>query len=235
MPGASSVPGARVLFGQDPADVVRRHVGLAPDTPLRPLDVLTELSHAPDGTSLHIDRVVFAEAGAEAAWPSVGGGGLVPSPADLADEETVPEGGPPRLRRFASYGIVTDPDGRVLLSLIADGFPAAGTWHLPGGGVDAGEDVRSALRREVVEETGQDGRIGDLITVSSHRRERSGGHDIYAVWVFFRVLVPDPGPARVLEENGSTADCGWFTLEEVAGLRLSTTARQGMAHLLGDA
>jgi ADP-ribose pyrophosphatase YjhB (NUDIX family) len=229
--GAPAVLGARVLFGQDPADVVRGLGGLAPDAPLRALDVLSELAHSPGGAPLHIDRVVFAEAGAEVCWPSAGGDGLSPSPAELAEEEAAPEGGPQRLRRFASYGIVTDPGGRVLLSLIAEGFPGAGTWHLPGGGVDAGEDVRAALRREVAEETGQDGLVGDLVTVSSHRRGHSGGHDIYAVWAFFRVLVPDPRPARVLEENGSTADSRWFAPGEVSGLRLSTTARRGLAYL----
>ncbi|NYH55387.1 ADP-ribose pyrophosphatase YjhB (NUDIX family) [Nocardiopsis arvandica] len=227
----TAVIGARVLFGQDPAEVVRGLGGLSPDTPLHAVDVLTELVEAPDGTPLHIDRVVFTRPGPRAAWPSAAAGsGLSPSPAELAAEEVLPEDRP-RLRRFASYGIAVDPGGRVLLSLIAEGFPGAGTWHLPGGGVDAGEDARAALRREVAEETGQDGQVGDLITVSSHHRNPPGGHEIHAVWAFFHVFVPRPGPARVLEEDGSTADCGWFTPEEVAGLRLSTTAQRGLAHL----
>lgn len=228
---ATTVPGARVLFGQDPEQVARDLGGPAPGTPLRALDVLTELTHLRDGVVLHVDRVVFARDGAEAAWPSVGERGLTPSADALVPEEPTPEAGPPRMRRLASYGLVTDPDQRVLLSLIAEGFPGAGTWHLPGGGVDAGEDVRAALRREVWEETGQDGRVGDLVTVTSHRRERLDGWDIYAVWVFFRVLVTEPAPARVLEEDGSTADCGWFTPEQVRRLRLSTTARRGLPHL----
>ncbi|WP_150245544.1 NUDIX hydrolase [Nocardiopsis quinghaiensis] len=227
----STVLGGRVLFGQDPAEVVRDLGGLSPNTSLRAVDVLTELVEAPDGTPLHIDRVVFAEAGTRAAWPSAAAGsGLSPSPTELAAGEDLPQDRP-RLRRFASYGIVDGPDGRVLLSRIAEGFPGAGTWHLPGGGVDAGEDVRAALRREVAEETGQDGQVGDLLTVSSHHRGQPGGHEIYAVWVFFHVFVASPRPARVLEENGSTADSGWFTPEEVAGLRLSATAQRGLAYM----
>ncbi|MFD6948682.1 NUDIX hydrolase [Nocardiopsis sp. TSRI0078] len=227
----TTVLGTRVLFGQDPAEAVRDLGGLPPDTPLHAVDVLTELVEAPDGTPLHVDRVVFTEPGTRAAWPSAAAGsGLPPSPAELAAGETPPEDRL-RLRRLASYGIVHDPDDRVLLSRIAEGFPGAGTWHLPGGGVDAGEDVRAALRREVAEETGQDGQVGDLITVSSHHRHQPGGHEIYSVWVFFHVFVPRPGPARVLEENGSTADCGWFTAQEVSRLRLSTTAQRGLAHL----
>ncbi|MEE2040298.1 NUDIX domain-containing protein [Nocardiopsis sp. CT-R113] len=232
-PSGPTVLGARVLFGQDPADVVRDLGGLSPHTPLKAVDVLTELLEAPDGTPLHVDRVVFAEAGTATARPPAAQGGLTPSAADLLAEEEFPEDSRPRLRRFASYGIVTDPAGRVLLSRIAEGFPAAGTWHLPGGGVDAGEDARTALRREVAEETGQDGEVGALITAASHHRVPPSGYEIYAVWAFFRVYVANPGPARVMEENGSTSDCGWFGPEEVAGLTLSTTARRGLAYMVG--
>lgn len=229
----ATVLGARVLFGQDPADVVRDLGGLPPNTPLRAVDVLTELVEAPDCTPLHIDRVVFAEQGAEPAWPSAAARtGLLPSPAELAAEEELSKDRS-RLRRFASYGIVTDPGGRVLLSRIAEGFPGAGSWHLPGGGVDAGEDVRAALRREVVEETCQYGEVGELITVSSHHRGRRSDREIYSVWAFFHVFVAHPGPARVIEENGSTSDCGWFTPGEVAGLRLSTTALRALTYLTG--
>ncbi|WP_017586298.1 NUDIX hydrolase [Nocardiopsis ganjiahuensis] len=226
--------GARVLFGQDPEEVARALGGLSPQAPLVALDVVTETVSLYRGCALHVDRVVFAEPGLVSAWPAVVPvEGLTPSvPALVAEEDPAPEDARPRLRRFASYGIVTDPAGRVLLSRIAEGFPGAGTWHLPGGGVDTGEDVRAALRREVLEETGQSGVVGELITVASHRRAGSTGTDIYAVWVFSHVHVADPGKPWVNEEHGSTADCGWFTPAELTELRLSTTARRGMEFLV---
>ncbi|MGW9347727.1 NUDIX domain-containing protein [Nocardiopsis flavescens] len=228
--------GARVLFGQDPAALARALGGLPGDAPLVALDVITEVASTPGRapTPLHVDRVVFATPDAADAWPAVlPPQGLEPGTAELVPEEPEPGGGRPRLRRMASYGIVTDPGGRIMLSLIADGFPGAGTWHLPGGGVDPGEDVRSALRREVREETGQDGVVGRLITVSSHHRVPPSGHEVYAVWVFSHVHVARPVPARVLEESGSTADCAWFTPDQLGGLRLSTTTRRGLEFLVG--
>ena len=53
--------------------------------------------------------------------------------------------------------VVTDDDGRVLLCRMAPDrgvFP--GQWALPGGGVEPGERLEAALRREVREELGID-------------------------------------------------------------------------------
>lgn len=223
--------GARVLFGQDPADVARTLGRLAAEESLVAVDVLSDAVTAPDGTPLQVDRVVFATSATVEHWPAVAASlARSVAPERLLTEEEL--GRRPRLSRLASYGIVTDPAGRILLSLIAEGFPGGGTWHLPGGGVDPGEDVRGALRREVLEETGQDGVVGRLITVASHHRVPPTGTEVYAVWVFSHVHVPHPGDPRVLEVDGSTADCGWFTPEEVVELRLSTTARRGLAYLV---
>lgn len=53
--------------------------------------------------------------------------------------------------RLAAYGVITDGD-RVLLAKLR--FPEAGTWTLPGGGVEFDETVEQAVVREIREETG---------------------------------------------------------------------------------
>ncbi|EJW12285.1 NUDIX hydrolase [Rhodovulum sp. PH10] len=56
-------------------------------------------------------------------------------------------------------------DGRVLLVRRAR-EPARGTWTLPGGGVELGETLLEAVRREVAEETGL---AIDPIGIAGHR------------------------------------------------------------------
>ena len=57
---------------------------------------------------------------------------------------------------MAAKVVLVDPDGRTLLFRGGDpARPEAGTWwFLPGGGVDHGEALADAARREVFEETG---------------------------------------------------------------------------------
>src|SRR5512141_405894 len=51
--------------------------------------------------------------------------------------------------RISVKAIIRDDNGRVLLIREEDG-----SWELPGGGLEHGEDFREALAREVTEETG---------------------------------------------------------------------------------
>jgi ADP-ribose pyrophosphatase YjhB (NUDIX family) len=61
--------------------------------------------------------------------------------------------------RHSARAIILDEDDRVLLCRFALPHPvvpagALAVWAAPGGGIEPGEDGRSALRRELLEETG---------------------------------------------------------------------------------
>jgi 8-oxo-dGTP diphosphatase len=128
-----------------------------------------------------------------------------------------------RAQRFAAYAVATDGNGRVLLTRIAAGYPGAGRWHLPGGGTDYGEQPGAALIRELTEETGQDGRLVELLGVASHRDAASLGPEGYPIdWhgvrAFYRVAVDDPKPPTVADIGGSTSEARWFAAEELTAL-----------------
>ena len=59
----------------------------------------------------------------------------------------------PTLRR-AARAVVRSPDGCVLLLAFAFPWRDTDLWITPGGALDDGEDARTALRRELHEETG---------------------------------------------------------------------------------
>jgi 8-oxo-dGTP diphosphatase len=156
--------------------------------------------------------------------------GLSGASADLRPEE-VPDfpsfyaypgpDGLHRAQRFAAYAIATDPADRLLLTRIAPGYPGAGCWHLPGGGTDYGEQPGPALIRELVEETGQAGRLVELLGVASHRDAASLGPEGYPIdWhgvrAFYRVIVDAPTEVTVRDVGGSTSEAHWIDLKLVA-------------------
>jgi ADP-ribose pyrophosphatase YjhB (NUDIX family) len=142
-----------------------------------------------------------------------------------------------RVTRFGAYGVVTDPAGRVLLSLISDGYPGGGNWHLPGGGTDFGEQPAEGLLREIFEETAQVGRVTELIRVGARHNPTAMGPegeplDWYTVRAIFKVTVDEPTEARVTEAaGGSTAASAWYPAGELSGLALSDLARRELLHI----
>lgn len=69
-------------------------------------------------------------------------------------------------------GIIRDAHGRVLLARRPQGKELAGFWEFPGGKVEPGESVATALIRELEEELGIDARIGAPVISVPHGRIR---------------------------------------------------------------
>lgn len=98
--------------------------------------------------------------------------------------------------------IVVDARGRVLLEKRRD----CGRWGLPGGRIEPGEDVETAARREVREETGLEVRVTALQGVYSELPERlvtfpGEGHPVQLVDIILiaNVLSGKPRPSEESE------------------------------------
>uniref|UniRef100_A0A7L6B728 NUDIX domain-containing protein n=1 Tax=Micromonospora robiginosa TaxID=2749844 RepID=A0A7L6B728_9ACTN len=189
----------------------------------------------PDGGSDDVGWFSAEEASARPLMPFTAellGLPVTPLPADLPRGLPGAPTGPAadRRQRFAAYGLVTDPDDRVLLTMIADGYPGAGRWHLPGGGTDHGEQPAAGLLRELVEEAGQLGRVVDLLDVDNLHTPGALGPegrplDWHGIRVVYRVRVDVPTEAVVTElAGGSTARAAWFPRERLAGLSMTGVA-----------
>jgi 8-oxo-dGTP diphosphatase len=133
----------------------------------------------------------------------------------------------PKLQRVAAYALVLR-DGQILLTRLASRISADEKWHLPGGGVDHGENPRDALVREIREETGLRAEVGDTARVySAHLPSlwRKGRRwDYQALRIVYDAWVPVDAPEpRVMEVDGSTVDVGWYPVSEVLSGSLPVT------------
>ena len=85
-------------------------------------------------------------------------------------------------RIHVAVGVLIDPKGCVLLTRRLKGSRLAGYWEFPGGKVEAGESVQTALARELEEELGT--RMGEtvpLMTVSHDYGEKQVLLDVHQV------------------------------------------------------
>lgn len=123
-----------------------------------------------------------------------------------------------RYQRVGAYAYV-ERDRKILLTRISPKGVGVGSWTLPGGGIDHGEHPRDAVKRELYEETGLDGTIGDLLTVDALHLTGTGPdgrtEDFHGVYLIYRATVPEGGQPRVVEVDGTTDAVEWVPIEEL--------------------
>ncbi|GAB2843152.1 hypothetical protein GCM10027074_07100 [Streptomyces deserti] len=137
----------------------------------------------------------------------------VPGPAVLPRAEwvkTLPQ------TIVASCVLLHDPEDRILLLRYAEGRPGAGTWGLPGGMVDHGEDPLRAARRELSEETGI---VLDHLRFLGydHRADVKGTGPVIDFYFYGGVLPAGQTIRRSFEHDGD----GWFGLAELGATPLT--------------
>jgi 8-oxo-dGTP diphosphatase len=266
-PGEWTLPGGGVEQGEHPDDAVVREFAEETGLSVR-VDslraVTADVLRLSSGPLEHTDRLVYdvtivgGELRSESdgttdlvEWisrPNLGRLPLMPFTATLlgfADSpppatSSEPLARPERVQRFGAYAAATDPDRRILLTLISEGYPGAGLWHVPGGGTDHGETPEQALHRELYEETSQQGRVTGLLG-ASHRYDPGAlgpeGQPIdwHTIRVLYRAEIDAPTEAVVTEEaGGSTWRAGWFVRDEIDKLELTELARAAVEAIDGE-
>lgn len=137
----------------------------------------------------------------------------------------------PQTTRISAYGIIThaiDNQERILLCRLAPMVEQyKGQWTLPGGGINWGEVPKTAVVREVKEETGLTATVGDLLDVDSRLIEFSD-KCVHAIRIIYRASVEAVGPI-IVEQGGSTDAVAWFSRAEVREIPLVSLAVKGVA------
>ncbi len=122
--------------------------------------------------------------------------------------------------RLAAYAWC-EANGAALLVRIAPGYPEPGSWTLPGGGLDFGEDPAEGVLRELTEETGLAGRVDALLGIRSGILEPDAtpsGHRLHVVGIVYRVTVTG-GELRD-ERDGSTDHAEWIPFDRLDAMPL---------------
>jgi ADP-ribose pyrophosphatase YjhB (NUDIX family) len=125
-------------------------------------------------------------------------------------------GRPPRLRP-AVRAVVVDEADRVLL--VRFEFSERVVWATPGGGIEPGEDVLDALRRELLEECGlADPEIGPALWRRAHVTPMGRWDGQEEVVHLVRTAAFEPMPALTWERLRAEHVHGlrWWALEELA-------------------
>lgn len=169
---------------------------------------------APDPKVREIDGSTVA-----AAWMPIADvrSGVVPTvpmvTEALADYE------PHRMQRPAAYALIQRND-TVLLTRISALGQHAGSWTLPGGGIDHGEAPADALAREVTEECGVACEVGQVLGV--HDVHFSGTapsgrwEDFHGIHLIYAATIPAEAAPRVAEQDGTTDAVAWVSRAEIS-------------------
>ena len=129
------------------------------------------------------------------------------------------------ITRVAAYGLVLREQKIVLCRLSSQLAEHAGSWTLPGGGLDFGEDPADAMVRELYEETGLSVRPTGLAGVDSRHIDRVD-RSIHSI----RIIYFAEAIAGTLtnEIDGSTDLCAWWSHEDAKGLPLVDLVKIGL-------
>lgn len=122
-------------------------------------------------------------------------------------------------------GAVAVRDDEILLVRRGNG-PAAGAWSVPGGRVRFGEDLREAVVREVLEETGLEVVVERFLGFVE--RIDDGSDPYHFVILDFAVVVLDPNQPVVAGDDA--AEAAWVPLDALDSLVLV----DGLATFLAD-
>ena len=102
-------------------------------------------------------------------------------------------------------GVIRRDDGRLLITQRMADDTLGGYWEFAGGKVDPGEDLKAALKRELMEELGVEAQIGAEIHRVVHAYpDRDVRLYFFEAWIL-------SGEPQKLE----VADLRWVTLEEL--------------------
>jgi 8-oxo-dGTP diphosphatase len=117
-------------------------------------------------------------------------------------------------------GGVVIRDGRALL-IKRGSEPLKDQWSIPGGTLELGESIQEGVRRELLEETGIEVRVGELIEVFDRIFRDAAGEIQYHFVIVDYLCEAINGEARAASD---VTDVAWVNEEDLWNYKLSEAA-----------
>lgn len=122
--------------------------------------------------------------------------------------------------RISVKAAIKDNDGRILLLRERDG-----SWELPGGGLEHGEDAVAALAREIAEETGMTVEWMSEQPEAFWTIRKEVGSPTLKWFAFVVYGAKVSGEFRLDSTNDEAQEAKYFTREEAKTLQLHDNTR----------
>ena len=123
-------------------------------------------------------------------------------------------------RPIVGVGAVILDGDRVLLVRRAHA-PLKGEWSLPGGAVELGETLEAAVAREVIEETGLEADVGQVVEVLDRVQRRPDGRVKYHFVIVDYLCTVHAG---VIAHGSDAADVRWVPIGDLSAHRVTDKA-----------
>lgn len=121
--------------------------------------------------------------------------------------------------------IILNDEGKIFLAKRGKGVSnGAGVWEAPGGGVEFGETMAEAIKREVKEEHGVNIEVFEMLNIVEDIVPEDGWHAIGPAFIC-RIV---SGTPKIMEPD-KCDEIGWFTWEEVQKLPLTAYSEKDLA------
>jgi 8-oxo-dGTP pyrophosphatase MutT (NUDIX family) len=123
-------------------------------------------------------------------------------------------------REFSAGGVLVKViRGRAMVAAIRPQGKPEGTWALPKGNIDPGETPAETAVREVLEETGVQGKLVEKLGDVKYTYTRRGGVRVFKI-VSFYLLHAGRGRLGEIEEamRVEVADARWLPLDDASKL-----------------
>ena len=124
----------------------------------------------------------------------------------------------PKLPMAAVGAVITRKDEVLLVERSQE--PSRGLWSIPGGLVELGEAVRDAVKREVLEETGLEVEVKDLLDVIDKVvYDEEGNVRFHYILIDFSA---DPISGNLIDDEGVR----WVEAHDLDSLKVTQTTRR---------